>query len=210
MISRTAQLLKPDRLWSRQEVLSGRCPVPREPGIYAWYFRNVPSVPTDGCVTYGEMALLYAGIAPMAPTRNWRPPSSRRGLFHRIRDHFQRNADCSTLRLTLGCLLSQTLSISLRRVGSGRQLTFASGEYVLSEWMDQNAFVTWIVHPEPWALEEELIRMVSLPLNLDRNGAHPFHTALSAIRRDAKERARYLPVLRGPELVKEVAGVILP
>jgi hypothetical protein len=76
--------------------------------------------------------------------------------------------------------------------------------------MDKNAFVTWIVHAEPWALEEELIRMVSLPLNLDRNGAHPFQTALSDILRDAKERARCLPVLGVPELVKQVAGAILP
>jgi len=191
----TAQLLNPERLWSRQEVLSRVCPAPNEPGIYAWYFRDVPGVPIEECVAHGEMALLYVGIAPTVPPRHWRPPSSRRGLFHRIRDHFQRNADCSTLRLTLGCLLSQELSISLRRVGSGRRLTFASGEQRLSDWMDKNAFVTWIVHREPWVLEEELIRMVSLPLNLDMNRAHPFHKTLSAIRSEAKQLARSLPVV---------------
>jgi hypothetical protein len=113
MTSPTAQLLNPDRLWSRKEVLSGGCPLPREPGIYAWYFRNVPGVPIAGCVAHGELALLYAGIAPKAPPANFRPPSRQR-LFHRIRYRFQDNAEGSTLRLTLGCLLSQQLSLSLR------------------------------------------------------------------------------------------------
>jgi hypothetical protein len=117
---------------------------------------------------------MYAGIAPKASPPIPRLPSKQR-LFHRIRYHFQGNAEGSTLRLTLGCLLSQQLSLSLRRVGSGRRLTFASGEQLLSEWMDKNAFVTWIVHPEPWVLEKELIHLVSLPLNLDMNRAHPFH-----------------------------------
>ena len=168
--------------------------MPKEPGIYAWYFRNVPEVPKLRCTIHGEMVLMYMGIAPKAPPANSRPPSSQR-LFHRIRYHFQGNAEGSTVRLTLGCLLSQQLSISLRRVGSGRRLTFASGEQRLSEWMDKNAFVTWMVHLEPWVLEEELIRMVSLPLNLDMNRAHPFHKTLSAIRSEAKQLARSLPVV---------------
>jgi hypothetical protein len=145
------------------------------------------------------MALMYAGIAPKASPPIPRLPSKQR-LFHRIRYHFQGNAEGSTLRLTLGCLLSQQLSLSLRRVGSGRRLTFASGEQLLSEWMDKNAFVTWIVHPEPWVLEKELIHLVSLPLNLDMNRAHPFHNTLSALRSEAKQLARSLPVLSGPEL----------
>jgi len=30
-------LLNPARLWTRAEVLVRPCPVPREPGVYAWY-----------------------------------------------------------------------------------------------------------------------------------------------------------------------------
>ncbi|MFE8034658.1 hypothetical protein [Thiohalocapsa marina] len=35
-------LLEPPRLWSRAEVLASPSPVQREPGVYAWYFRDIP------------------------------------------------------------------------------------------------------------------------------------------------------------------------
>jgi hypothetical protein len=99
------------------------------------------------------------------------------------------NADGSTLRLTLGCLLSNELGLGLRRIGSGACLTFCEGEQRLSEWLAENAFVTWEVSPEPWLIEDKLIRHVTLPLNLDQNDRHPFHPALTATRRVAREAA---------------------
>jgi len=49
-----------------------------------------------------------------------------------MRDHFTGNAEGSTLRLTLGCLLSETLNIKLRRVGRGKRHTFTNpGEIIL-------------------------------------------------------------------------------
>lgn len=140
--------------------------------------------------------LLYVGIAPKAPPRNGRPPSSQR-LCHRVRYHYRGNAEGSTLRLTLGCLLAERLGLSLRRVGSGTRLTFGKGEEVLSQWMHDHAFVVWEEHPEPWVMEESVIRDTQLPLNLEMNGAHPFHSTLSAIRRSAKEQARSLPIVAG-------------
>jgi hypothetical protein len=38
----TAALLRPTHLFTRQEVLSKPSPVPPRPGVYAWYFREVP------------------------------------------------------------------------------------------------------------------------------------------------------------------------
>ena len=70
-------------------------------------------------------------------------------------------------------------------------MTFSTGEARLSEWMAGNAFVCW--WPEPWVLEQQLVRTVSLPLNLDQNANHSFHTVLSEIRRDARLRAHALP-----------------
>jgi hypothetical protein len=189
------ELLTPPRLWSRDEVLARPCPVPREPGVYAWYFREIPpGVPTEGCVRCGPYTLLYLGIAPKAPPTNGAAPSRQR-LSHRIRYHYRGNAEGSTLRLTLGCLLAKDLSLELRRVGSGKRLTFAAGEAALSTWMGANAFVTWLVDPMPWNLEERLIRERCLPLNLDQNDAHPFHAVLKEVRRQARARARELPVL---------------
>src|SRR4051794_25328860 len=128
-------LLNPQRVWSRDDVLSGDC-VPPAPGGDAWDLREIPSgVPTRGCVVQNGLTLLYVGIAPKAPPTNGR--SSKQTLRSRIiRNHLKGNASSSTLRLTLGCLLSDHLGIELRRVGHGKRLTFADGEATLSEWME--------------------------------------------------------------------------
>ncbi|RNL98558.1 hypothetical protein EFE23_13740 [Micromonospora solifontis] len=87
--------------------------------------------------------LLYVGISPKAPPSNGRPPS-RQTIRSRIRYHYRGNAAGSTLRLTLGSLLAKDLGIDLRRVGSGKRLTFGrEGEKQLTEWMAEHAQVTW-------------------------------------------------------------------
>ena len=190
----TAALLEPAQLWTRSEVISRPCPVPNAAGVYAWYFRTCPEeVPTEGCVRSGELTLMYVGISPKAPPATGTP--SRQTLRTRIRYHFRGNAEGSTLRLTLGCLLSHSLGIELRRVGSGLRMTFGVGEQILNDWLERNARVAWLTCDEPWRVEEGLIRSVSLPLNLDQNRHHNFHAALSALRRAAKMRARESPVV---------------
>ena len=77
-----------------------------------------------------------------------------------------RPAEGSTLRKTLGCLLSGELGIQLRRVGSGNRKTFVNGEPVLSALMAENAFVSWATRDRPWELENALIAGLDLPLNL--------------------------------------------
>jgi hypothetical protein len=57
---------------------------------------------------------------------------SKQNLRSRIKNHYRGNAESSTLRLTLGFLLSEKLGIELRRVGSGKRMTFSQGEKVLS------------------------------------------------------------------------------
>ena len=61
--------------------------------------------------------------------------------------------------------------------------------------MAENAFVRWVEHDQPWALEEELIAQYDLPLNLDQNKHNGFHPELTAARRAAELRAAELPVL---------------
>jgi hypothetical protein len=190
-----ATLLTPSRLWTRAEVLLARpCPVPATAGIYAWFFDSFPKgIPTERLVRCAGFALLYVGISPKRPSEAGSP--SRQTLRSRLRYHFQGNAEGSTLRLSLGCLLSQDLGIELRRVGSGWRMTFAAGERALSDWLGRNARVAWLACHEPWVIEEHLIRNFSLPLNLDQNRNHGFHSELSEIRRAAKARARELPVV---------------
>jgi hypothetical protein len=191
----SADLLEPQRLWSRAEILAQPNSVPRAPGIYAWYFREIPpGVPHHDCIAYKGLTLLYIGIAPTRPPANGKAASTRT-LANRLREHLRGLAEGSTLRLSLGCLLSARLGLELRRVGSGRRMTFGAGERALSEWMARNALVAWTVYDRPWELEEQLIHTVSLPLNLEQNRHHAFHDALSASRAAAKAHARALPVL---------------
>lgn len=189
------QLLRPGRLWSRDEVLERPSPVPAVPGVYAWYFDQTPEgVPVEGChVTDGGL-LLYVGISPKAPSRDGLK-QSRQSLRTRIRYHYRGNAAGSTLRLTLGSLLSEELGIGLRRVGSGQRLTFSAGEAVLSEWMGRHARVCWVETTTPWLLETQLIGTLTLPLNLDQNIRSSFREELSGRRAEQRARARSLPAL---------------
>jgi len=159
-------------------------------GVYAWYFREMPpTVPAARCHTHDGRTLLYIGIAPRQPSKTGKRPSTRT-LRHRIRNHMRGNAYGSTLRLTLGCLLADKLSIKLQCVGSGKRLTFGAGEAVLSDWMGQNAFVCWVTTPQPWQLEAEMIASLDLPLNLGQNKRHSFCETLSALRGAARRAAR--------------------
>jgi hypothetical protein len=187
-------LLRPARLWTRQEVLARPSPVPTVSGVYAWYLTGLPiAVETSGCVHLDGRRLLYVGISPKPPPRNGARPS-RQHLRSRLRQHYRGNVAGSTLRLTLGCLLADQLGLALRRVGSGQRLTFADGEAALSAWMAANAAVCWLPHLRPWELEQALVARLNLPLNLHGNQHHPFHSQLHALRSAARATAKALPV----------------
>jgi hypothetical protein len=120
---------------------------------------------------------------------------SKRTLRCRMRDHYRGNAEGSTLRLTLGCLLADTLRIQLRRVGSGKRFTFTNpGEQRLDAWMADHARVAVLPTERPWEVEQHLFGALSLPLNI-RDNRHPFLAALAGIRSEAKERAKGLPAV---------------
>lgn len=187
-------LLEPVALHTRAEVLARPSVVPAAAGVYAWYFDEIPpNVPTDGCHTVGSSCLLYVGISPKEPSRTGR--ISKQSLRTRVRYHYNGNAEGSTLRLTLGALLSDKLGIQLRRVGSGTRLTFSDGEAALSLWMEKHARVALVETPSPWLVESRLISGLVLPLNLDQNAHSPFRAELSQIRSAARTRARELPVM---------------
>ncbi len=64
----TVELLqRPERLWSRAEVLTRPTPVPPVAGVYGWHFATAPDT------ALGSNRLLYVGIAP----RHMRPRVSR-------------------------------------------------------------------------------------------------------------------------------------
>ncbi|WP_242904629.1 GIY-YIG nuclease family protein [Actinomadura terrae] len=176
------KLLAPDRLWTAAEVLARPTPVPAAPGVYGWHF-DVPPHPS-----LPPRQLLYVGIAPRRMTSR----RSKQTLRTRVRNHYRGNAEGSTLRRTLGCLLG----LELRRVGSGTRMTFGKhGEQQLTAWMAEHALVCWNMDPEPWLQETELINQLDLPLNLDQNKHNAFHAQLTEISSTARQRARTLPIL---------------
>ncbi|GAB1821090.1 GIY-YIG nuclease family protein [Herbidospora sp. RD11066] len=175
-------LIEPEKLWQAAEVLARPSPIPAAPGVYGWYFTQSPDS------RLSADTLLYVGIAP----RRMATRTSTQNLRKRIRYHYKGNAEGSTLRLTLGCLLG----LELRRVGSGQRLTFGrEGERELTAWMQAHAYVSWFQHPEPWLAESELIAQLDLPLNLDQNHSNGFHPYLSSLRASARARARQLPII---------------
>lgn len=97
----------------------------------------------------------------------------------------------------MGCRLKEELGTTLRRVGTGRRLTFAASESKLTAWIAANAAVAWIEVESPWRLESHLLRQLSLPLNIDKNAQHPFCRELRALRAGACARARSLPIVDG-------------
>lgn len=141
-------LLKPSKLWTRSELLKKSCPVPQKPGLYAWYFKEIPpGVPIEDSVNWKGLTFLYLGISP-------RTSLSQGNIRKRIRYHYRGNAYGSTLRLSLGCLLSKKLGIQLKKYGSGKRKHFGEEEVILSQWMAENAYVTWMVFQKPWTIED--------------------------------------------------------
>jgi hypothetical protein len=187
-----ATLVNPKLVFSRSAVLTKPCPVPQESGAYAWFFRDVPAnVPTDGCVAKDGLTLLYVGISPDKVGK----PNSKQNLRKRITNHFRGNAEGSTLRRSLGVLLTTESDFPLRRVGSGSRMTLTHlGEQWMDEWMEATAFVCWVQHSAPWELEEELLSVLSLPLNIKGNKNHLFAQELSQLRKEAIRQATELPV----------------
>jgi len=193
-----ATFLNTTRLYSREEVIASPPPIPVTGGVYGWWFDVPPAVmDISGCYERAGYWLLYTGISPTRPPANGRPPS-KSGLRKRIRTHCAGNAEGSTLRKTLGCLLSEQLDIELRRVGSGNRRTFVRGEKALSAWMGQHARVGFELHERPWELEDHLMASLDVPLNLQGNSRNRFHPELTAARSKSVARANALPTLPNP------------
>lgn len=181
----------PEKTYSRTEVMSVPSPVPAVNGIYFWWCKEIPpGVPAEGCITFDDYTLLYVGISPDQRGK----PNSRSNLRKRIKTHYSGNAAGSTLRRTLGVLLSRESNFPLRRVGSGSRMTFTHpGEQWLDAWMEKNAKVHWIPVEAPWELEDTLIASIPLPLNIQGN-AHDFRMTLSGMRSQAAAEARLMEI----------------
>lgn len=143
-------------------------PPPDESGVYGWYFNEIPPyVPYKEC----------AHTRPRLMSRKWRLLYIGKGnsLKKRIlRFHFNGDADVSTLRLSLGCLLIKRYQLCLYKKDSKTKGKYDyafgdKGEEKISNWMKKNARVTWIASLNYGTLEENAIHTYALSLNIKEN-----------------------------------------
>lgn len=184
-------------LIDRAGVLARRCSVPRSPGVYAWYFADVPPIiDTSTCLQVDGLTLLYVGACPDEPPMEGRATTFST-LRRRLQTDYAGNAAVSNLREMLGCLLADALRISLRRVRAGTRYTFTDpGEKVLDRWMAENAFVTWRKSDKPWELQDAILRSnQSIPLNVRDIPRSQERMALQMVMHEAIRRANSLPIV---------------
>lgn len=176
-----ASLLVPERLYSPSELRRDPSQIPIRTGVYSWWFSEIPSnVPIEGTLRVSGHIMLYVGIAPRKPSKDGAHSSGT--LRSRLMNHCRGPIASSTLRRTLTALLASDLALSFVRLTSGKLALASDGERKLSSWLDQNAKVCWLIHSEPWQLENELIGgTVLLPLNI-RGSRSPFAASLSRSR----------------------------
>lgn len=144
------------------------------------------------------MDVALCGHLTKGPARQW---SSAVPLDapSRLRTHFGGNAAGSTLRKTLGCLLSDEIGVSLRRVGGGARYTLTNpGEQRLDAWLATHARVAWVETPKPWRLEREILASglpLPLPLNIRDNPSIAHTQVVQAARERAMRAAKLAPIL---------------
>ena len=168
-------------------------PPPTSFGLYFWWFEKrviqklLPKIKLAGYPEYSKgwifrekWNLLYIGIGSNLKTRI-------------LACHFRGNANVSTLRMSLGCLLVIELGICLwkqprLRDGEYRYTFGVEGEKKLSKWMAGNALVRLVETPDYEALEEKYIRQYAPLLNIDDNPR--LFRPLKVLRSQLKECAK--------------------
>jgi hypothetical protein len=170
------QLLSPQKLYSRTEILTRPSPVPKLPGVYAWYIHNLPEiVPTADCHHHANLPLAYIGISS--------------NLQKRLKQHLNGPTNLSTLRRTLSSLLIDDLALTPQMINK-KKFNLGRSEEKLSQWLAQNGSVVWLAHPTPRQLELIFLNSgLSLPLNVESNKTHPFQMTLKQLRQSLKAKA---------------------
>jgi hypothetical protein len=174
-------LLDPERLYRVTELRNSPTLIPQQGGVYAWWFSAAPpTVSIDSTAAYEDRRLLYIGIAPRKPSAAGSVSGGT--LRNRLLNHCRGPLATSTLRRTLAVLLKGELSLDITCTSAGKLKMPPEHETRLTGWMDEHARVVWVVHPEPWEVEDYLIQGAArLPLNI-RGSSDPFAKELSKLR----------------------------
>lgn len=156
--------------------------IPANSGLYAWWTvpGSIPNVPRCPHPTIPDLDLFYVGISPSSA-------KSSQNLRKRVAgNHIKGNTGGSTFRLTLASLLFETAG--WQPVMTDRPVLTRDDNRTLTEWQHEHLRLTWATHPEPWAIEHQVLQRLHPPLNL-AGSTHDFGATLSGARRRFKEAA---------------------
>jgi hypothetical protein len=177
---------KPRKIYSVNDLLQST--PPSVPGVYGWYFDELPPyVPKVGCVAIKtgflpfrtKWWLLYIGQAENLKDRI---------VNYHIKGGHYAERTMSSLRLSLGCLLSKKLGMIL----CYPQGTFGEKEKELDKWLKEHARVAWVETKDIDTTERIAIENYRPPLNSKHNDRHPLRKPLSGLKKAFKEIATNL------------------
>lgn len=158
--------------------------LPNSAGLYAWWAPPEVLPPFPGPANSADPGrrLLYLGRATV--------------LRSRIGSHHLRRSGSSTLRRTLAGLLMPTEGY--RTTWTDRVVLVPEDERRLTEWMHEHLSLTWAVHPDPRATEDELISRWGPPLNVRGAARGSVRGAVEEARARYRGSAGPRPAVLGP------------
>ena len=167
---------------------------PSSSGVYGWYFDEPPPyVPKDGCTVVKtglwpfrkKWWLLYIGQAKNLKDRI---------VTYHIKGRHYPEGTMSSLRLSLGCLLTKELNIFLWKIPTDKEgkyrYTFGKKEKKLNNWLRKHARVAWFITKNIDAVEKKTIAEYTLPLNYIGSTHHPLAKPLSDLGTEFKNIAK--------------------
>lgn len=103
-------------------------------------------------------------------------------LRDRVKDHLTGNSRASSLRMTVGALL--TLELRLEPVGDGSRtyFHFGDGERRLTDWLVSNTRVAFAPSANPFGDEKRVLTSVPVPFNISERKRHPYSKYLMTLR----------------------------
>jgi len=103
-------------------------------------------------------------------------------LRARVLDHLTGNSRASSLRMTVGALL--TIDLGLEPVGDGTRtyFHFGDGEKRLTDWIVAHTRVAFVPADDPFGIEKSVLASVPVPFNISERKKHAFSKYLMTLR----------------------------
>lgn len=165
---------------AQREAPSRVTEAPAAPGLYSWWSSEPELLGIRG-TPQGRAYLYYVGKAEDS-------------LRSRLTTHAHRTTRSSTERFTWAALGFREFGWIPGQKRGGKTtrevLIRDVDEAALTAWIEVHLEVSWCEHPEPGAVEADVIGLLKPPLNLDENVGHPEYAKVKAARAEFRRVAR--------------------